>query len=104
MAHVAINYVRAKGAIPLVGCRSPRHVSDAIDAVQWSLDEAEVRSLDALVLAKHTFEKPKWRRSLFVVFISLLMTMYRVSNGIRRVKNFLSRCSCSESPQDAKDK
>lgn len=94
MAHVAINYVRAKGAIPLVGCRSPAHVSDAVDAVQWSLNETEVATLDQLVLAKHTFEKPKWRRSLFVVFISVLMTMYRVSNGIRSAKQFLSRCCC----------
>jgi aryl-alcohol dehydrogenase-like predicted oxidoreductase len=84
MGQVAIQYVVAKGCIPLVGCRTETHVHDAVDGVVgWRLTKEEVMRLDKTSLGSHTFERPRWRRSLFIVFISLLMTSYKVSSWLK---------------------
>jgi pyridoxine 4-dehydrogenase len=89
MAQVAINYVAAKGCIPLVGCRTVAHVEDAVGAVSgWTLTPEDIQRLDRVALGKHTFERPRWRRAAFIVFISLLMTAYKVSVVYGRVKEF----------------
>ena len=46
MAQVAINWVRAKGAIPLVGVKSLRQLEDVKGALSWSLTGAELNELD----------------------------------------------------------
>lgn len=79
MAHVALRWVIQQGHIPLVGMRKTSHLEDAMGAIGWELSQEEMKRLDAAALGKHTFEKPRWRRSLFVVFISMLMMAYRAS-------------------------
>ena len=88
MAQVAVQWVAAKGAVPLVGVRTQRHLSEALGATAdegFRLSAAEVAQLDAAALGRHTFEKPRWRRSLFVVFISALMMAYRAAQWFPRV-------------------
>lgn len=86
MGQVAIQYVVAKGCVPLVGCRTEKHVHDAVDGVVgWSLTTEEILRLDKASLGSHTFERPRWRRSLFIVFISLLMTSYKVSVWLKSI-------------------
>jgi aryl-alcohol dehydrogenase-like predicted oxidoreductase len=86
MSDVALNYVVCKGAVPLVGCRSVAHVHAALEGVVgWSLTPVEVARLDRVALGRHTFEKPRWRRSLFIVFISALVLSYRASTVLQRL-------------------
>lgn len=79
MAQVAINWAICKGVVPLVGTRSVAQLEDTLGAVSWRLSDEEVKRLDAVAMGKHLFEKPRWRRSLFVVFISALMMAYKLS-------------------------
>lgn len=46
MAEVAINWVRAKGALPIVGVKSLRQLGDVRGALGWSLTRTEVDELD----------------------------------------------------------
>jgi aryl-alcohol dehydrogenase-like predicted oxidoreductase len=88
MSQVAINYLICKGLVPLVGARRVEHVEDALGgAVGWRLLPGDVQRLDNVALDRHTFEKPRWRRGLFISFISLLMVAYRVSMMGRQVLN-----------------
>ncbi|KAI9002082.1 aldo/keto reductase [Hyaloraphidium curvatum] len=80
MAHVALRYLIQQGHVPLVGMRRIEHLREALGAVGWELTADEMARLDAAALGRHTFEKPRWRRSLFVVFISLLMVAYKASS------------------------
>tara|TARA_Y100001968_G_scaffold279527_1_gene275520 strand:+ start:247 stop:1218 length:972 start_codon:yes stop_codon:yes gene_type:complete len=45
-AQVALNWVRAHGAKPIVGIRNPLQAKDAISALSWSLTKSEKESLD----------------------------------------------------------
>ena len=54
-AQVSINWVRAKGAIPLVGVKNANQARDMVDATKWDLDEADVKTLDEV--AMDTFKK-----------------------------------------------
>ena len=45
-AQVALNWVRAHGAKPIVGIRNPNHAKDAISALNWSLTKSEKQKLD----------------------------------------------------------
>ena len=76
MAQVAINWVRSHGAVPLIGCRSVTQVEDAIQSLHWNLTPEEVLRLDELCLGLSLFERPFYRRCLFVVFISVLQLAY----------------------------
>ena len=91
MSQIALNYLICKGCVPLVGARKAEHVKEALGAIGWSLTHDEVARLDAVALAKHTFEKPRWRRSIFITFISLLMSAYRLSMFLRECKSSVSR-------------
>ena len=83
MQQVAIRWSVQKGVVPLVGMRRVEHLDEALHAVtKVRLDDADVSELDAAALGRHTFEKPRWRRSLFVIFISLLMAAYKVSAAV----------------------
>lgn len=86
MAQVAINWVRGHGAVPLVGCRSVKQVEDAADSVDWDLEKEEIDSLDKLSLGLSLFERPLYRRSLFVLFISLLQLAYYTEQRYKRLK------------------
>lgn len=46
IAQVAIAYCRAKGVVPMVGCRRPEHVRAVADAVRVELTHTEVELLE----------------------------------------------------------
>ena len=85
MAQVCLNWTICHGAVPLVGCRSLAQARDSVGALDWRLEEEEVERLDAAALSMSTLAKPKWRRGLFVVFISLLMLSYKASRALEAV-------------------
>jgi len=89
MAQVAINWVRGHGAVPLVGCRSVKQVEDAAGSMQWDLAKEEVEALDKLSLGLSLFERPLYRRGLFVIFISLLQLAYYTEQKYKRIKKIL---------------
>ncbi|KAL3929117.1 MAG: hypothetical protein SGBAC_012352 [Bacillariaceae sp.] len=76
MAQVAINWVRGHGAVPLVGCRDIAQTKDALDSTNFRLKKEEVQKLDTMSLGLSLFERPSWRRNLFVIFISILQMAY----------------------------
>jgi len=78
MAQVTINWCRAHGTIPLVGCRTVRQARDSLGALEWDLSKEEVKELDQLALSRSTLDSPKWRRGLFVGLASIVMTMCRI--------------------------
>tara|TARA_Y100001968_G_C18866642_1_gene485195 strand:- start:84 stop:557 length:474 start_codon:yes stop_codon:yes gene_type:complete len=47
-AQVALNWVRAQGAKPIVGIRNPLQAKDAISSLNWSLTKKEKEKLDSL--------------------------------------------------------
>jgi len=78
MSHVCLAWARQKDTIPLVGVRKKEHLTSALKSLSLTLTDEEMHELDSLALPKHTFEKPRWRRSIFVIFISLLVFVYRL--------------------------
>jgi len=46
-AQVAVNWVIAKGAVPIPGVKNARQAEDNVGAIGWSLAKAEVAALDA---------------------------------------------------------
>ena len=46
-AQVALNWVRAHGAKPIVGIRNPSQAKDAISALNWSMTKDEKEKLDS---------------------------------------------------------
>lgn len=90
MAQVAIGWVRGHGAIPLVGCRSVDQVVDAAGSSDFKLDQQELDALDELSLGLSLFERPLYRRCLFVVFISLLQLAYYTEIKYRRLQRIWS--------------
>lgn len=83
MAAVCINWAVSRGAVPLVGCKSAQHVHSAASALGWSLGEAELKELDALALDRSTLDKPVWKRGIFVVLLSLLVSAYKLERWLR---------------------
>jgi aryl-alcohol dehydrogenase-like predicted oxidoreductase len=47
-AQVALNWVIAKGAVPIPGVKNARQAEDNVATISWSLTEAEVAALDAV--------------------------------------------------------
>ena len=90
MAQVCLNWVICHGAVPLVGCRSLEQAHDSAGALGWRLSAEEVEGLDAVALSMSTLAKPRWRRGLFVVFISLLMLSYKASMAFEVAASALS--------------
>jgi pyridoxine 4-dehydrogenase len=86
MAQIAMNWVRGHGAVPLVGCRSVEQVKDAEGSMDWSLSIKEIETLDELSLGLSLFERPLYRRCLFVFFISLLQLAYYAEQRYKRLK------------------
>lgn len=89
MAQVAISWVRGHGAVPLVGCRSVQQVEDAAGSTGWDLTKDEIEGLDKLSLGLSLFERPLYRRGLFVVFISLLQLAYYTEQKYKRFQKIL---------------
>ncbi len=89
MAQVSINWVRGHGAVPLVGCRDVKQVEDAAKSMDWDLTRDEVETLDKLSLGLSLFDRPLYRRGLFVVFISLLQLAYYTEQKYKRIKKIL---------------
>ena len=77
MAQVALSWCRAKGTIPLVGCRSKQQAEDTLASLLLELSSEEVKSLDELALKRCTLDSPAWRRKLFVVLAGVVMTACR---------------------------
>lgn len=50
---VSLNWVRAKGAIPLAGVKTEAQARELVEASKWELDEADVRELDDVALATY---------------------------------------------------
>lgn len=80
MAQVCVNWAMRKSVLPLVGIRSVEQLRDTVAATTFELSEAEVRCLDRAALSSSTFARPIARRAAFTVFISCLVTMYRLSH------------------------
>mmetsp|Transcript_5218 Transcript_5218/g.10189 ORF Transcript_5218/g.10189 Transcript_5218/m.10189 type:complete len:457 (-) Transcript_5218:7316-8686(-) len=74
MAQVALNWCRAHHTIPLVGCRSIMQAEDTLASLEWELNSEEVAELDTLALNRCTLDSPVWKRKLFVVLASVVMS------------------------------
>ena len=46
-AQIALQWVRAKGALPLVGVRTVQQAKEATDCLTWTLTDEEVAQIDA---------------------------------------------------------
>lgn len=46
---VAINYVVAKGGVPIVEVNSPRQATELLGCLGWSLNKAEIKLLDKMI-------------------------------------------------------
>jgi pyridoxine 4-dehydrogenase len=90
MAQIAINWVRGHGAVPLIGCRSVSQVKDVTESIHKELTKEEVQDLNSVSLGLSLFERPLYRRSLFVVFISILQLAYNTEQWYGRWKSFWS--------------
>jgi aryl-alcohol dehydrogenase-like predicted oxidoreductase len=87
MAQIAINWVRGHNAIPLIGCRNVQQVQDAAASQKFQLSHDEMASLDELSLGLSLFNRPLYRRSLFVVFISILQLAYNTEHWFVWIKS-----------------
>ena len=47
LAQVALNWIIAKGAVPIPGAKNARQAGDNVGALGWSLAKDEVTTLDA---------------------------------------------------------
>ena len=77
MAQICLNWTICHGAIPLVGTRSMLQAQDTAGCLGWRLAAEDVEELDRHALKRSTLSKPRWKRVLFVTFITLLVFSYR---------------------------
>lgn len=77
MAQIALNWCIQYNVVPLVGCRSTQQAKDSIGCLGWSLQDDDVKALDAVALDKSTLESPAWRRSLFVTLFGVVHVVCR---------------------------
>lgn len=78
MAQVCMSWVRAKGVIPLVGCRSKGQAEDTLASLSLELTDADVAKLDSAALDRCTLDNPKWRRKLFVTLAGVFVALCRL--------------------------
>jgi hypothetical protein len=57
--------------------------------LEWKLTAEEIERLDRLSLGLSLFERPLYRRCLFVVFISLLQLAYFTEQRYKKLKSIL---------------
>lgn len=56
-AQVSINWVRAKGAVPLVGVKTAEQARDMVEATKWDLDPEDEKALDRVALEVYSKRK-----------------------------------------------
>ena len=78
MAQVALSWCRAKGTIPLVGCRSNQQANDTLACLELGLSKKEIDTLDHLALSRCTLDSPTWRRKMFVILAGVVMVTCRL--------------------------
>lgn len=83
MAQVCLQWVRSKGVIPLVGIRSVEQLEDVLGAFDFSLSADDIADLDGLALGSSTFDRPFWRRALFIALLSLLFPAVKIGRALR---------------------
>ncbi len=83
MAQVCLQWVRSKGVIPLVGTRTVEQLYDTLGAFDFSLNGEEIAALDAAALDSSTFDRPMWRRVLFLAFLSALTGAVKLARAVR---------------------
>lgn len=59
---MALNWVRAHGAIPLVGVKNEEQAKDSVEATKWDLEPEDMAKLDDVAL--EVFRKRKGKISL----------------------------------------
>ncbi|CAE7173012.1 unnamed protein product, partial [Symbiodinium pilosum] len=79
MAQVCLNWTICHDALPLVGTRSLQQAHDTAGCLGWRLSKDDVEELDSHALQRSTLSKPRWKRVLFVTFITLLVFSYQVN-------------------------
>jgi len=84
MAQICLQWVRSKGVVPLVGTRTVDQLENSLGALDFSLTPDEVAQLDEVALGSSTFDRPPWRRAIFMGFLSFLMAGVKVSRSLRR--------------------
>lgn len=82
MAAVAINWALCKHVVPLIGVTTEKTAREAVAACSWRLSAEEVARLDAQALDVSTLDKPRFRRVLFVILISLLLVAYMLTRPL----------------------
>lgn len=83
MAQVCLQWVRSKGVIPLVGTRTVKQLEDTLGAFDFSLMPEEIATLDKVALGSSTLDRAIWRRTLFLVFLSLLVAGVKAVRAVR---------------------
>ena len=84
MGQVCLQWVRSKGVIPLVGTRTVEQLENSLGALDFSLSPGDVAQLDEVALGSSTFDRPPWRRALFMGFLSFLIAGVKISRSIVR--------------------
>ena len=82
MAQICLNWTICHGAIPLVGTRSMQQAQDTAGCLGWRLSAEDVAELDRNALKRSTLSKPRWKRVIFVTFITLLVFGYQVNHWV----------------------
>lgn len=78
MAQVALSWCRAKGTVPLVGCRSKQQANDTLASLDLELSKKDIDTLDHLALSRCTLDSPTWRRKMFVILAGVVMVTCRL--------------------------
>ncbi|WP_455381286.1 aldo/keto reductase [Salinispira pacifica] len=83
MSQVCLQWVRSKGVVPLVGTRTVEQLDDTLGALEFTLSADEIAKLDEHSLGSSTFDRPMWRRALFLGFLSLLVAGVKLTRAVR---------------------
>lgn len=81
MSQICLQWVWSKGVIPLVGTRTVEQLTDTLGAFDFSLTPEEIRQLDETALGSSTLDRPRWRRALFLAFLSCLIAGVKIARA-----------------------
>lgn len=79
VSQVCLRWALEQDVVALVGTRSVAQLDDTLGALDFRLSTDEVAALNDLALDYSTFDRAPWKRLVFLGFLSVLMTAYRVS-------------------------